>query len=291
VAAKEGGSGFALLTRPDVTYYEHSAEVMAVAAATELDLIASAARDGTIVLRSLRGRQYIRSILHPACEIPDVVSVQFTELVLCASNGAIVSAAVVTSSAADAAPYTTFLMHSINGRLLSESERISERVRLCAGGGQEALGWAAGRQTELLIGLEGSEVAVRDLHERPMHDLVRFQTQVQLIGGLASASPSGLNVRHRGTVPKATCLVLLQCGPPATASAGSQQPQAERGALDGAAGGMGVSQLFVGLSNGQVLRQQLGGVLPRLLTSRGQRQAGGGGLSSVKAFMKKATKD
>ena len=93
---------------------------------------------------------------------------------------------------------------------------------------------------------------MRDLHDRPLHDLVRFNS-----GG--HGRPGGAHGAPVAT-PKASCLVLLQCDASERAVASSGG-----GSRDVTATG---SQLFVGLSNGQVLRQRLDGVLPWMLTRR-----------------------
>jgi hypothetical protein len=102
-------------------------------------------------------------------------------------------------------------------------ERVRRRVQKWeaedAAGGGGALAWASERLTELMFTLEGSEVVLRDLHERPLHDLVRFQAQPG-----ASGAVSGVSV--------------------ALADGG---------------------QLYVGLSDGTVLRQKISGVIPRIL--------------------------
>ena len=293
---------FLPLSRPDITYYEHSAEVLSVAVSTDLDLVISGARDGALMLRSLLKRQYLRTIVHPDSGASSCAgtAIHFTDVALCAMNGAIISAAVMysprpisTAVACSEGPaisggggssgvmersHTTLLMHSINGRLLSRSEVVGHQcqpVRLC-NSGREGLGWAAGRQTELLVGLEGSEVVVRDLYDRPLCDLVRFAT-----GGKSMCGGS-----HGGPVatPKASCLVLLQCdvseraSTPTMATASSSHATST-GSSENSSASLGGSQLFVGLSNGQVLRQRLDGVLPWVLTRRQSTKAKKGKLS------------
>jgi hypothetical protein len=221
-AGKESSHSELPLSRPSVTYYEHSSEVMAVAASIELDLVCSGARDGTLVVRSLKRREYLRTIFHPdfAPRQPERSTmpspptagarasvarrwrlqtadsraaasfVHFTELALCPRSGHIVTAAVVfrpVHSTSAPPPYvppmsldggggdmpagpepasapqaearmershTSLLVHSINGRLLARedvSEPDCQPLRICSSGTGGAIGYAAGRKTELLL--------------------------------------------------------------------------------------------------------------------------------------------
>ena len=133
-------------------------------------------------------------------------------------------------------------MHSINGRLLHRvavDAPSSQPVRLngAAAGGGGALAWAAGRLTELLLCIEGSEIVVRDLHERPLHDLVRFQAQTQPAAAAASGGIVG----------------------------GTNGPSGVVGVSVAVADG---GHVYVGLSDGTVLRQTLNGIIPRILRRR-----------------------
>lgn len=63
-SSSSGGYNIRGLDRPEYVFSEHSAEVTAVACNIDLDMVASASADATIVLRSLRTGTYIRTIVH-----------------------------------------------------------------------------------------------------------------------------------------------------------------------------------------------------------------------------------
>jgi hypothetical protein len=259
-SSSTGGYGSLGLERPEFVYSEHSAEVTAVACNVDLDTIASASADGMIVLRSVRTGNYIRTIKHDqhspqALHVPTtasaaaggadgsfgepVYSCSFTELAITAKNGSIIS---VFESCYPGGVESELLLHSINGRLLHRvavDAPSSQPVRLngAAAGGGGALAWAAGRLTELLLCIEGSEIVVRDLHERPLHDLVRFQAQTQPAAAAASGGIVG----------------------------GTNGPSGVVGVSVAVADG---GHVYVGLSDGTVLRQTLNGIIPRILRRR-----------------------
>ena len=223
------------LGTPQQTYFEHAEEVTAVACNVDLDTVASASIDGTIVLHCLRTGTYVRTIAHASARI-GAGSYSFTEMSVTCKQGSIVAVATLLPPDTDGATAGTvpasepvqseLLFHSLNGRLLNRVELSaadSQPVILSGGGGGGALAWASGRLTELLLSLEGTEVVVRDLHERPLHDLVRFRTGHQR------------GERH-GAVPSAVSVTLAENG-----------------------------VLYVGLADGTVLRQAVNGVIPRVL--------------------------
>ena len=244
------------LARPEFVFSEHSDEVTAVACNVDLDIVASASADATIVLRSLRTGSYIRTIMHDqhrpgglqvssqgggadgdVCDDTSALfsSCSFTELVITAKNGFIISVFEKCYPGGSGVE-SELLLHSINGRLLHTvcvDSPMSQPLRLNgpAGGGGGALAWAAGRLTELLLCIEGTEIVVRDLHEQPLHDLVRFQAQTMASGVAASAGSVG------GSLGVSIAL-----------------------ADDG--------HVYVGLSDGTVLRQTVSGVIPRILRRR-----------------------
>ena len=243
------------LARPEFVFSEHSDEVTAVACNVDLDMVASASVDATIVLRSLRTGNYIRTIVHDQHQAGQLQvssqgggavddtsalfnSCSFTELVISAKNGFIISVFEKCYPEGSGVE-SDLLLHSINGRLLHTicvDSPLSQPLRLNgpAAGGGGALAWADGRLTELLLCIEGAEVVVRDLHEQPLHDLVRFQAQT-IAPGVAAA------VSANGSVggPLGVSIALADGG-----------------------------HVYVGLSDGTVLRQTVNGVIPRIRRRR-----------------------
>ncbi|XP_052080874.1 neurobeachin-like protein 1 isoform X2 [Mytilus californianus] len=63
---QQGGFSVNINNRPLQTLYGHEGEVTAVYISTELDMVASASRDGTVILHTVRRGHYMRT-LHPPC--------------------------------------------------------------------------------------------------------------------------------------------------------------------------------------------------------------------------------
>ncbi|XP_076087925.1 neurobeachin-like protein 1 isoform X3 [Mytilus galloprovincialis] len=63
---QQGGFSVNINNRPLQTLYGHEGEVTAVYISTELDMVASASRDGTVILHTVRRGHYMKT-LHPPC--------------------------------------------------------------------------------------------------------------------------------------------------------------------------------------------------------------------------------
>uniref|UniRef100_A0AAR2KCX7 Neurobeachin-like protein 2 n=1 Tax=Pygocentrus nattereri TaxID=42514 RepID=A0AAR2KCX7_PYGNA len=71
---QQGGAPVGLSPKPLQVLYGHTDEVVSVCISTELDMAVSGARDGTVIIHSVRRGQYMRS-LRPPCESSLPVSI------------------------------------------------------------------------------------------------------------------------------------------------------------------------------------------------------------------------
>uniref|UniRef100_A0A8B9KZS8 Neurobeachin-like protein 2 n=1 Tax=Astyanax mexicanus TaxID=7994 RepID=A0A8B9KZS8_ASTMX len=119
---QQGGAPVGLSPKPLQVLYGHTDEVVSVCISTELDMAVSGARDGTVIIHSVRRGQYMRS-LRPPCE--STLPVSIPHLAVSWEGHVVVHTCV--EGKATLKDKNALHLYSVNGKHLS-SEPLKEQV-------------------------------------------------------------------------------------------------------------------------------------------------------------------
>ncbi|KAL7890530.1 hypothetical protein AOLI_G00000060 [Acnodon oligacanthus] len=153
---QQGGAPVGLSPKPLQVLYGHTDEVVSVCISTELDMAVSGARDGTVIIHSVRRGQYMRS-LRPPCESSLPVSI--THLAVSWEGHVVVHTCV--EGKATLKDKNALHLYSVNGKHLC-SDPLKEQVTdLCVSG------------EYIVMGSEQGFLSIRDLYRftSPLHVL------------------------------------------------------------------------------------------------------------------------
>ncbi|KAG9277810.1 neurobeachin-like protein 1 isoform X1 [Astyanax mexicanus] len=144
---QQGGAPVGLSPKPLQVLYGHTDEVVSVCISTELDMAVSGARDGTVIIHSVRRGQYMRS-LRPPCE--STLPVSIPHLAVSWEGHVVVHTCV--EGKATLKDKNALHLYSVNGKHLS-SEPLKEQVTdLCVSG------------EYIVMGSEQGFLSIRDLY-------------------------------------------------------------------------------------------------------------------------------
>uniref|UniRef100_A0AAR2M342 Neurobeachin-like protein 2 n=1 Tax=Pygocentrus nattereri TaxID=42514 RepID=A0AAR2M342_PYGNA len=144
---QQGGAPVGLSPKPLQVLYGHTDEVVSVCISTELDMAVSGARDGTVIIHSVRRGQYMRS-LRPPCESSLPVSI--THLAVSWEGHVVVHTCV--EGKATLKDKNALHLYSVNGKHLC-SDPLKEQVTdLCVSG------------EYIVMGSEQGFLSIRDLY-------------------------------------------------------------------------------------------------------------------------------
>uniref|UniRef100_A0AAR2KLP0 Neurobeachin-like protein 2 n=1 Tax=Pygocentrus nattereri TaxID=42514 RepID=A0AAR2KLP0_PYGNA len=142
---QQGGAPVGLSPKPLQVLYGHTDEVVSVCISTELDMAVSGARDGTVIIHSVRRGQYMRS-LRPPCESSLPVSI--THLAVSWEGHVVVH----TCWRLCVQDKNALHLYSVNGKHLC-SDPLKEQVTdLCVSG------------EYIVMGSEQGFLSIRDLY-------------------------------------------------------------------------------------------------------------------------------
>ncbi|XP_036425657.1 neurobeachin-like protein 1 isoform X1 [Colossoma macropomum] len=144
---QQGGAPVGLSPKPLQVLYGHTDEVVSVCISTELDMAVSGARDGTVIIHTVRRGQYMRS-LRPPCESSLPVSI--THLAVSWEGHVVVHTCV--EGKATLKDKNALHLYSVNGKHLC-SDPLKEQVTdLCVSG------------EYIVMGSEQGFLSIRDLY-------------------------------------------------------------------------------------------------------------------------------
>uniref|UniRef100_A0AAX7VSK3 Neurobeachin-like protein 2 n=1 Tax=Astatotilapia calliptera TaxID=8154 RepID=A0AAX7VSK3_ASTCA len=124
---QQGGAPVGLHPKPIQVLYGHTDEVVSVSISTELDMAVSGARDGTVIIHTVRRGQYMRC-LHPPCDS----SLPLSILHLAVSwEGHIFKCSSVPPSCQDK---NALHLYSVNGKHLCSEPLMEQVTDMCVSG-------------------------------------------------------------------------------------------------------------------------------------------------------------
>uniref|UniRef100_A0AAX7TCJ9 Neurobeachin-like protein 2 n=1 Tax=Astatotilapia calliptera TaxID=8154 RepID=A0AAX7TCJ9_ASTCA len=142
---QQGGAPVGLHPKPIQVLYGHTDEVVSVSISTELDMAVSGARDGTVIIHTVRRGQYMRC-LHPPCDS----SLPLSILHLAVSwEGHIFKCSSVPPSCQDK---NALHLYSVNGKHLCSEPLMEQVTDMCVSG------------EYVVIGSEQGYLSIRDLY-------------------------------------------------------------------------------------------------------------------------------
>ncbi|XP_030637055.1 neurobeachin-like protein 1 [Chanos chanos] len=144
---QQGGAPVGLYPKPVQVLYGHTDEVVSVSISTELDMAVSGARDGTVIIHTVRRGQYMRS-LRPPCESSLPMSIMHLAV---SWEGHLVVHTCIEGKAT-LKDKNALHLYSVNGKHL-RTESLKEQVTdLCVSG------------EYVVMGSEQGFLSIRDLY-------------------------------------------------------------------------------------------------------------------------------
>ncbi|XP_062854156.1 neurobeachin-like protein 1 [Trichomycterus rosablanca] len=144
---QQGGAPVGLSSKPVQVLYGHTDEVVSVCISTELDMAVSGARDGTVIMHTVRRGQYLRS-LRPPCE--SALPVCVTHLAMSWEGHVVVHTCV--EGKATLKDKNALHLYSVNGKHLSTEALKDQVMDVCVSG------------EFIITGSEQGFLSIRDLY-------------------------------------------------------------------------------------------------------------------------------
>uniref|UniRef100_A0AAX7UYT6 Neurobeachin-like protein 2 n=1 Tax=Astatotilapia calliptera TaxID=8154 RepID=A0AAX7UYT6_ASTCA len=144
---QQGGAPVGLHPKPIQVLYGHTDEVVSVSISTELDMAVSGARDGTVIIHTVRRGQYMRC-LHPPCDS----SLPLSILHLAVSWEGHMLVHTCLEGKATLKDKNALHLYSVNGKHLCSEPLMEQVTDMCVSG------------EYVVIGSEQGYLSIRDLY-------------------------------------------------------------------------------------------------------------------------------